>query len=260
VTLSRDRAALGGVVEATYRFLVAYGAALDADYRVFVHFLDNDNGLMWTDDHDPPVPTSRWKATIEYTRTIFVPIVPYVGEAVVQVGLYSPVTHARAPLVGDDMGGRAYRAARLHIAPQTDGVVTVQGEGWYQSEGPPSAEWRWTKKNASLLFQNPGTSCVVYLDVDNPVQAGEPRQVTVSVGGSVVGQFTAAAGRQTLQKIPVSAGQVGSDDPVRLELSVDRTVVPRQLSSASADDRELGVRVFHLVIAPADLPRSLPAK
>ena len=30
------------------------------DYRVFVHFLDERAQVLWTEDHDPPVPTSEW--------------------------------------------------------------------------------------------------------------------------------------------------------------------------------------------------------
>lgn len=62
VTLSRQRVALGSPVELAYEFQVAEGAAFDQDYRVFVHFVDADDELMWTDDHVPPTPTSQWKA------------------------------------------------------------------------------------------------------------------------------------------------------------------------------------------------------
>ena len=45
---------------------------------MFVHFLDADRELMWTDDHEPPTPVRQWKpgATIEYTRTMFIPKFP----------------------------------------------------------------------------------------------------------------------------------------------------------------------------------------
>src|SRR5205814_5521817 len=50
----------------------------------------SDEQLIWTDDHNPPTPTTQWKPgqTVEYTRTIFIPVYPYVGEATLQVGLY----------------------------------------------------------------------------------------------------------------------------------------------------------------------------
>src|SRR5688572_20726841 len=83
ITLSRPEAAVGSPIDMTYRFVVAPGApAITGDYWVFVHFLDADGELMWTDDHQPATPTQQWKpgATIEYTRTTFIPKFPYTGE------------------------------------------------------------------------------------------------------------------------------------------------------------------------------------
>ena len=75
VTLSRAKVALGSPVEVTYKFTVAPNASSLGSRRVFVHFLDADDELMWTDDHDPPTPTADWKPgqTVEYSRTMFVP-------------------------------------------------------------------------------------------------------------------------------------------------------------------------------------------
>ena len=61
VSLSRPKVALGSPVEVTYKFTVAPDAPSLGQRRVFVHFLDADEELMWTDDHDPPTPTSEWK-------------------------------------------------------------------------------------------------------------------------------------------------------------------------------------------------------
>ncbi len=79
---NQTRVPLGSPVEVTYKFVVANDAPpISENFRVFVHFLDADNERLWTDDHDLPVPTTQWKPgqTIEYTKTMFVPIVPYEG-------------------------------------------------------------------------------------------------------------------------------------------------------------------------------------
>src|ERR671938_1877573 len=76
VTLSRDRVPLGSPIDITYKFVVAPDAPpFKEDYRVFVGIVDPDNQLMWTDDHNPPKPTTSWKPneTVSYTRTVFVP-------------------------------------------------------------------------------------------------------------------------------------------------------------------------------------------
>ena len=48
--------------------VVAADAAPLGNRKVFAHFVDVDGEQMWTDDHDPPTPTSAWKPgqTIEY--------------------------------------------------------------------------------------------------------------------------------------------------------------------------------------------------
>src|SRR5262245_56743715 len=70
VALSRSKVALGSPVEVSYKFVMAPNAPSLGTRRVFVHFLDADDEMMWTDDHDPPTPTSDWKPgqTIELGR------------------------------------------------------------------------------------------------------------------------------------------------------------------------------------------------
>src|SRR3984893_6452140 len=160
VTLARPRAPLGSPVDVTYRFVVANDAHFDQDYRVMVHVVDADEEMIFTLDHNPPVPTSQWKPgqTVEYTRTVFIPIYPYVGEASIQVGLYSTVNQKRLPLSGEDVGQRAYKVARIQLQPQTENVFTVFKEGWHPAEVAEhnaTVEWQWTKKAATVTFKNP---------------------------------------------------------------------------------------------------------
>ncbi len=62
VTITRSDAAIGTPIEMRYRFVVSPNAPrFTEDEVVFVHFLDTDGELMWTDDHQPPVPTTQWQ-------------------------------------------------------------------------------------------------------------------------------------------------------------------------------------------------------
>ena len=61
-SVNHPRAALGSPVEITYKFVVAPDAPkFQENFRVMVHFLDVDEELMWTDDHNPDKPTTEWK-------------------------------------------------------------------------------------------------------------------------------------------------------------------------------------------------------
>ncbi len=256
VTLNHTKAPLGSPLEITYKFVVASDAHFDQDYRVMLHVVDTDDELMWTDDHNPPTPTSQWKPgqTIEYTRTIFVPVYPYVGDATIEVGLYSTQNQKRLPLAGEDAGQRAYRVGKFQLQPQTENVYTVYKDGWHPTEVADrnaQIEWQWTKKTASLDFKNPKKDAVFYLDVDNPGGVfDQPQHVQVSMNGTTLQEFDVIPKQAAvLHKIPLTAAQLGTGDMDEIQIAVDKTFVPATMNtSASKDPRELGVRVFHAFV------------
>jgi hypothetical protein len=259
VQLSRQKAPLGSPIDLTYKFVVANDAHIAEDCRVMLHVVDTDGELLFTFDHLPPVPTSQWKPgqTIEYTRTEFIPVYPYVGEAAVQIGLYSTQNQRRQPLAGgEDSGQRAYKAGTLTLQPQTENVYVVFKDGWHPAEVAEhnaAVEWQWTKRLGTLAFKNPKKDSVLYLDVDHPAGVfPDTQQVEVTVNGERVDQFALAPGDRPLKKIPLKAAQFGTGDTVEVQISVDKTFVPAAISGGSnKDPRELGIRVFHAFVQPA---------
>jgi hypothetical protein len=253
--LNRDRAPAGSPLEITYKFVMTSDARFDKDYRVMVHVVDTDEELMWTDDHNPPVPTTQWKAgqTVEYTRTVFIPIFPYVGDAGIYVGLYSTADQKRAPLRGQDMGQRAYKVGTINLLPQTENLFTVFKEGWHPAEVADSSaavEWQWTKKEATLAFKNPKKDAVLYLELDSPGKdLHGAQQVQATMGGQTLDSFTLQPDEAMLRKVALPAARMGTGELTELQLSVDKTFVPVLVSnSTSKDKRELGVRVFHAFV------------
>lgn len=257
-TINHPRAALGSPVEITYRFVVASDAPkFQENYRALVHFLDADEEMMWTDDHNPQPPTSEWKPgqTVEYKRTMFVPVYPYVGEATVQMGLYSTTTEKRLPLAGIDSGQRAYKVGTIQILPQTENVFVIYKDGWHPSEAAENnvaIEWQWTKKEATLSFRNPKKTSLFYLHLDHPGGAfNEPQQVTVTLGGQTIDSLTLKPKDELIRKVPLTGEQLGPADIVEIKIGVDKTFVPALIPDAnSRDPRELGVRVFHAFVEP----------
>jgi hypothetical protein len=258
LTLSRSKVPLGAPIDMTYKFVVADDAKIASNYRVMVHFGDQDEMLMYTDDHDPPTPTSSWKPgqTIEYSRTFFTPVYPYIGEATIEIGMYAPNEKLRMPMAGPgvtDTGHRSYRIAKIQLLPQTDGVQTIYQSGFHPVEGATAngAGWHWTKKNATFAVRNPRKDCVFYLDVDDPgTFLNMPQEITVSLAGTVLDQFTVNPKVAVLRKIPISAAAWGSSDNVELGISVDKTFVPDIVSASGRDLRELGIRIMHAAIVP----------
>jgi hypothetical protein len=248
--MSRDRVAIGSPVTLSYRFDVAPGAKIDGDYAVFVHVLDPQGVQMWTDDHPPATPTSRWKPgeTIEYQRTVFVPNYPYIGEAVVRLGLYSPNGH-RLVLSGEEASRREYIVGKFQLLPQSENLFLIYKDGWHAAEvaaDNPASEWQWTQKRAVISFRNPKRDATFYLEYDARADLFNPfQQVTIRSGDQVIATFPAASRDKALQTFPVSAAQFGSAEMAEIAIEVDRTFQP-----GGGDTRELGIRVFHAFVDP----------
>jgi len=256
VALSRPRVALGSPVEITYTFTLANDAAPLGARKVFVHFLDANDEMMWTDDHDPPTPTTEWKPgqTVEYTRTMFVGRYPYVGAAKVVAGLYSSETSERVKFAGEDRGDRSYKVADFELLPQTENIFLIFKDGWHQTEvvaeGAQRTEWQWTKKEATVAFRNPKRDVTLFLQADNPASgANAAQQMEVRLGDQVLGVAPLSAGPALVRKIPISADQFGTADMVELRFVVDKTFVPAlEPGGSTGDTRELGARVFHAFV------------
>jgi hypothetical protein len=253
VTLNKDKAAIGSPLRITYKFEVAQNAAFDGDHTVFVHVIEPGGEKLWQDDHVPPVPTSQWKPgqNVEYTRTIFVPNYPYIGDANIRIGLYSQKTGQRLVLDATEVSRREYLVGRITLLPQSENVFLIYNikEGWHPAEvdaADPTREWQWTGKAATISFANPKSDATFYLEWDARTDLFDPpQQVTLKAGGETIGTFTADSRERTLMTFPVTAAQFGNGDMADITIEVDRT-----FSGTGNDPRELGLRVFHAFVEP----------
>jgi hypothetical protein len=249
LSLDRDRVPIGSPLKLTYRFDVAPNAKIDGDYWVFVHILEPDGERLWTEDHLPPTPTSTWKPgqKVEYTRTVFVPNYPYIGPAVVRLGLYDPKTSKRLTLSGDQASRKEYPVAKFELQPQSENIFLIFKEGWHPAEvssGDPSIEWQWTKKSATVSFRNPKKDGTVYIEYAARIDKfTSPQQVALRIGDQSIGTFAASSKDKTLVTFPVTAAQFGSGDVAELILDVDKTFTP-----GGSDTRDLGIQVFHTFV------------
>ena len=252
---ARSRAALGSPIQVTYKFQVAANApAFDQDYRVFVHFLDADEERMSTSDRDPSVPTSHGsRAGIGYTRTIFIPVVPYIGDAQVQRGSVSTRDQRRLTLAGGTPGS-VQKVATLALLPHSENVFLLFKDGWHPAEVAPdntTVEWQWSKRVATLSFRNPKKDVVFYLHTDNSASYAEPQRVAVKVNGAEVDNIAVTPRQDFLHKTRITTAQLGTTDMVDVTLEVDKTSVPALVPGANnRNPRELGIRVFHAFVEP----------
>ena len=249
VTTNKDKAPIDSVVTLTYKFVVAPNAKFDKDYWVFMHVLDPEGEQMWTDDHQPPTPTSQWKPgqTIEYTRTIFVPNYPYIGEANVRLGLYDMSSGKRLVLNAPEVSRREYLVDKFQIQASSENIFLIYKDGWHPAEVDaknPQVQWTWTKKTATISFKNPKKDSTLFLQYDARVDLfNPPQEVTLSLGGQTFATFPADSKAPKLLTFPLTAAQLGTNDMVDLVFDVDKTFKP-----GAPDPRELGIRVFHVYV------------
>jgi hypothetical protein len=251
LALNHDRVPIGSPVKLTYRFQVAPDAKIDGDYWVFVHVLDPEGEQLWTEDHLPPVPTSSWKPgqSVDYTRTVFAPNYPYIGEALVRLGLYSPPTGKRLTLAGQEVSRREYLVGKFQLLPQSENVFLIYKDGWHPSEVAAenaASEWQWTKKNATISFRNPKKDVLFFLDYDARSELfTPPQQIVLKINGQQFASFVADSKDRKLLTFPITAAQLGPREIAEMGFEIDRTFTP-----GGGDARDLGIRVFHAFIDP----------
>jgi hypothetical protein len=253
-SLNHDKVAIGSPVKLTYKFTVAPNAPdiiKGENYWVFVHALDPTGEQLWTDDH-PPVPaTATWKPgqTIEYTRTVFVPNYPYIGEAALRLGLYNQATGKRLTLTAPEASRKEYVVSKFELLPQSENIFLIYKDGWHAAEVSPdnaASEWQWTRKTATISFRNPRKDVTFYLEWDARADLfTPPQQVTLTLGGQPMGAFAADNRDKKMMTFPITAAQLGTGDMAEIVIDVDRTFSP-----GGGDARDLGIRVFHAFVEP----------
>ena len=248
--IQRTTVPFGGSIDLTIQFDVAPAhKPLNEDYRVFLHALDDRASLLWSDDHDPPVPTSTWRPrqSIQYTRRVKVPASPYSGPAVIVAGLYSPLSGTRLPLTGDELDDFAYRIADIALESSYERSLLVHESGWHRLEFEPSTHtvWRWTTGRPVLSFRNPHRRARLRLEVQGTSARRErPQRLSLVVGDHTIHETTLSTGRRVSLDFDLTTLDLGSDDVVRLELRIDPSIRAAGSNSGGMDSRELGIRVF----------------
>jgi hypothetical protein len=224
---------------------------MEHDYRVFAHFVDPGGTILFTDDHEPPVPTSDWVAgqDVVYKRALFGPRVLWDGPLAMEVGLYRPELNQKLG-IGRHGDESRIGVGQLTLAPlETEHVF--YGRGFYLAERAAKNQlWRWTEKTADATIVNPRKDSVLHLALSGePGAHADPLQVRVLVNGDEVSRLEVSGkGPQTFS-LPLSSDLLGNADSLSLGLEADKTFVPAEVGLGE-DDRVLGVRVFHVCLEP----------
>ena len=258
---NRMSAPLDSAIEVTYTWTTGPEfKKIEGDYRALVHFIDQGKVLLFTDDHVATPPPSQWEAgkTYTYTRTVFVPVVTYIGDATVTMGLYPSGRGERIPLKGEDFGLREYAVAKMQLLAQVENVRIYHKDGWHNPDpGPnPMVDTTWTKKEGVLSFKNPKKPVILYVQFDAPYSTKNyptgPPVLTLSAQGRAGFTHKFENGELVEKKIRFKAEDLGAEDTVELRFTMDKTIIPKAINASSTDDRELGVRIYDVFVGVED--------
>jgi hypothetical protein len=257
----------GSPISVAYRWSVpASGLPLTGRHRAFVHFLDREGALLFTDDHVPSPPPDAWQpgASYAYRRIVLTPAFPYSGVVTVAMGLYAEESGARAQLGGDEMGQRRVRVAQFHLRPR-DRDLPVRCEGLYEPEAAlaaPLAVWRFLGREAACSFANPHEDVVLFLraDLDPRAYAAPPRLTITSTTRRDAARWYEAEiplrQEAVIVTARVPARLLGKAADAGFMLAVDGAFLPGPLDAR--DPRVRTLRLFGIYAARAQaLPPEL---
>jgi hypothetical protein len=261
-TVSPASVPAGGPIAIDYLWSVGPTATpLTGRYRAFVHFLDDEGALLFTDDHAPAPPPSEWQAgqSYSYRRVTLTAEFPFVGTAKLVVGLYDADSGARVPLAGADAGQRRIHVADPVLRPR-DLDRRVRCDGFYEPEAPlaaPLVVSRFMGRQVDCRFPNPREDVVLFVRADIEPQAfsAPPRLRITSDARAAVTTWYAGelplSSEPALVHVPVAARLLGRGADATFRLSMSETYRPAAFGGG--DPRELSLRVFGLHAVPAAL-------
>ena len=245
---------LGEPLRMFYDWSVAEGFEAPADdYQVFVHAVDAQGQVVFQDDHYTPEPTSQWQAgqQIAYDRWLYLPEGIEVDQLEFRVGLYSP--DSRALLRGDaGTWTDSVTAHRLEVRLDDMSGMPAFLDGWHGLEEvdvPERRSWRWSEAEARAVFTNPRKDAILHITAHGPFDEVGAQELVLSVGEQELARIEIDSASEFSERFEIPAAAMGNDDWVELLLQVSPALVPRELDPESADERTLGVQVFHLYLS-----------
>jgi len=254
--ITPDRVPAGDPIVVSYKWdLRGPLPPLPHPHRAFVHFVDAEGALLFTDDHSLSPPLDAWQPgrSYEYRRIVLTPTFPYVGTVTVLMGLYSEATGKRLALRGDERGRFAYQVGRFTMLPRRRDL-TLACDGFYPAEASvraPLLVTRFMPAHASCRVANPREDVVFFLHADiEPEGFSAPPVLTVSAARFAADLPLAMTSDPQLLRVRVPRAALGRAPTSELRLSMSHTYVPRSLG-AGDDSRELSLRIRGLCVALA---------
>jgi len=226
----------------------------DKNYMVFVHFWRLKNKELFVlDDHMPAKQTSEWNTgdEIKYSREFFLPKfldeldIDFEGyeEVKLSVGLYDPDNH-------DDK--KVLYSKILSVQPASiNAPDIVFSEGWNEEEmnlafeNPFQKVWRWTRKKAECIIENPKKKSVLIIKGGLNKAIYTDQKIIFKINDNLLDEFV-SENNFFEKKYILSSEQMGDETEFKLYIETSKIFVPSALDPKNKDNRELGIQIFLL--------------
>ncbi|OGL47027.1 MAG: hypothetical protein A2161_17550 [Candidatus Schekmanbacteria bacterium RBG_13_48_7] len=248
--LSTNETVSDNIIDADIEWKLTSDEPLKKNYKVALHFMDQDGEVLFVDDHLPSVPSSQWKKdeVIKYSRPIYIPFAVDQKTASVVIGLYDEKNPQEK--IGLNGLQNVYKPARyvlgtLKILPCDDFTLDTERmdfkKGWYNLERDVRnrLQWRWTKEEAVCSIRNPKKQAVLYIRGWVP-EFESPATVSIVLNGQSLEQFTAKD--EFIKKYEINKELLGTSEWIDLVLKTDKLYSPSEHGQTS-DPRNLGIMV-----------------
>jgi len=156
-------------IKMTYR---REAAPISPDARVFVHVITADGKLAFQDDHELPLPASRWRVPevrwaghVEYERTLLVPPEVAAGECKIIAGLWNAKANANLPIQAGEgvvpSGPNAFQVGSFKVSEDAPIAAlpppTLNLDGWRVT-----FDEEFTEKELDVSPWGPGTRWIAH--------------------------------------------------------------------------------------------------
>ncbi len=216
------------------------------DLMVMVHFVNDDNRVVFQDDH--PLPDESHRQS--YIRNVLVPLIPRPQNIRMMVGLYQPDSTERF-YIPDHEGNyqNKIKTQKFKVTPPVylddlpEARITF-GEGWYQKEYDPKHvdSWRWISDEAHCLLKGADRDLLLYIHGWAPNDVFEkPLSLSLFLAGENIGTYTDLTD-DFIINLQITPEQIHPNETEELVIQSNQSFSPAEFGD-SLDNRDLSVMI-----------------
>jgi hypothetical protein len=219
---------------------------LEENLMVKAHFVNEDNRVLFQDDHALPSAGSKQS----YSRNLLIPLIPRPQNVRLMVGLYqkeSPEVYYikdKSGLYRNKVEVTAFRVnPPMYVDDLPEARITF-GDGWYQKEynSDQTDSWRWISDEARCMLKGADRELVLYIHGWVPQNIyPDSFALNLSLGDENLGTYTDLSG-DFIIKMEISQAHILPNESEELIIRANHSFQPSVIEG-SDDTRVLSAMI-----------------